>query len=121
MSLTSRLRARLAPSAYVTGSVAVVVVVLALAAVAAPEVLAFALAAGGAVLAWGWAGTLDLPSPRGTLGVIMVGGLALVGIKETGTPVPIWYPVRLLGTVAGLMLVYGTTVMIVDRYRAFSG
>ena len=24
------------------------------------------------------------------------------GIKETGTPVPIWYPVRLLGTVAGL-------------------
>jgi hypothetical protein len=45
-------------------------------------------------------------------------GLALLGIKETGTPVPIWYPVRLLGTVAGLMLVYGTTVMIVDRYRA---
>ena len=29
-------------------------------------------------------------------------GLALLGIKETGTPVPIWYPVRLLGTVAGL-------------------
>ena len=29
-------------------------------------------------------------------------GLALVGIKATGTPVPIWYPVRLLGTVAGL-------------------
>jgi ferredoxin/nitrate reductase gamma subunit len=45
-------------------------------------------------------------------------GLALLAIKETGTPVPIWYPVRLLGTVAGLMLVYGTTVMIVDRYRA---
>ena len=45
-------------------------------------------------------------------------GLALVGIKETGTPVPIWYPVRLLGTVAGVVLVYGTTVMIFDRYRA---
>ena len=28
-------------------------------------------------------------------------GLALLGIKETGTPVPLWYPVRLLGTVAG--------------------
>jgi quinone-modifying oxidoreductase, subunit QmoC len=44
-------------------------------------------------------------------------GLALVGIKETGTPVPLWYPVRLLGTAAGLALVYGVTVLIVDRYR----
>ena len=44
-------------------------------------------------------------------------GLDILGIKETGTPVPIWYPVRLLGTVAGLMLVYGTTVMIIDRVR----
>ncbi len=47
-------------------------------------------------------------------------GLALLGIKETGTPVPIWYPVRLLGTVAGAALVYGATVLIVDRYRAAS-
>ncbi|MEO8571429.1 MAG: respiratory nitrate reductase subunit gamma, partial [Chloroflexota bacterium] len=31
---------------------------------------------------------------------------------------PLWYPVRLLGTVAGLMLVYGVTVLIIDRYRA---
>jgi ferredoxin len=45
-------------------------------------------------------------------------GLALLGIKETGTPVPIWYPVRLLGTVAGAALVYGATVLIIDRYRA---
>jgi ferredoxin len=45
-------------------------------------------------------------------------GLALLGIKETGTPVPIWYPVRLLGTVAGASLVYGSTVLIIDRYRA---
>ena len=45
-------------------------------------------------------------------------GLALLGIKETGTPVPVWYPVRLLGTVAGAALVYGATVLIVDRYRA---
>lgn len=47
-------------------------------------------------------------------------GLALVGIKETGTPVPLWYPVRLLGTVAGAALVYGSTVLIIDRYRAAS-
>jgi heterodisulfide reductase subunit C len=45
-------------------------------------------------------------------------GLALAGIKETGTPVPIWYPVRLLGTVAGAALVYGATILIIDRYRA---
>jgi ferredoxin len=44
-------------------------------------------------------------------------GLELIGVKATGMPVPIWYPVRLLGTVAGLMLVYGSTVMIVDRAR----
>jgi len=47
-------------------------------------------------------------------------GLALVGVKATGTPVPIWYPVRLLGTVAGLALVYGTTAMIIDRAHAAS-
>ena len=45
-------------------------------------------------------------------------GLALVGIKETGAPVPLWYPVRLLGTVAGAALLYGTTFLIIDRYRA---
>jgi quinone-modifying oxidoreductase, subunit QmoC len=45
-------------------------------------------------------------------------GLALLGVKATGTPVPLWYPVRLLGTVAGLLLVYGTTVLIIDRLRA---
>jgi ferredoxin len=43
--------------------------------------------------------------------------LALTGVKETGTLVPIWYPVRLLGTVAGLLLVYGTTMSIVRRLR----
>jgi ferredoxin len=44
-------------------------------------------------------------------------GLALAGIKETGTPVPIWYPVRLLGTIAGLALVYGTTMLMWRRFR----
>jgi heterodisulfide reductase subunit C len=44
-------------------------------------------------------------------------GLAIVGIKATGTPVPVWYPVRLLGTVAGLLLVYGVSMLIVQRLR----
>jgi len=41
--------------------------------------------------------------------------LDLTGIKPTGTMVPLWYPVRLLGTVSGMFLVYGTTVAIVKR------
>lgn len=59
---------------------------------------------------WGFLGLLAA--------TILDYGLALAGIKETGTPVPIWYPVRLLGTVAGLMLVYGSTMLIVRRFRA---
>jgi nitrate reductase gamma subunit/ferredoxin len=62
-----------------------------------------------AVTMWGFLGLL--------LATMLDYGLAIVGIKETGTPVPIWYPVRLLGTIAGVMLVYGTTVLIVDRLR----
>ncbi|MGD0408463.1 MAG: 4Fe-4S dicluster domain-containing protein [Candidatus Limnocylindrales bacterium] len=44
-------------------------------------------------------------------------GLELLGVKAVGAPVPIWYPVRLLGTLAGAALIYGTTVMIVRRLR----
>ena len=58
---------------------------------------------------WGFLGLLAA--------TILDYGLAIVGIKATGTPVPIWYPVRLLGTVAGLLLVYGATMLIVQRFR----
>jgi len=43
--------------------------------------------------------------------------LALLGIKATGTWVPIWYPIRLLGTIAGVLMVYGVTVAIIKRLR----
>lgn len=43
--------------------------------------------------------------------------LELVGVKPTGTWVPIWYPVRLLGTLAGILMVYGVTMAIVRRWR----
>ena len=36
-------------------------------------------------------------------------GLEIVGLRETGEAVPIWYPVRLLGTVAGVVLMWGVT------------
>lgn len=47
-------------------------------------------------------------------------GLALLHVKATGTPVPIWYPTRLLGTVAGLALMYGVTMFMVGRRRRWS-
>lgn len=62
-----------------------------------------------ASMVWGFLGLLGA--------TILDYGLELTGIKPTGTAVPIWYPVRLLGTVAGLLLVYGSTVAIVRRVR----
>jgi ferredoxin len=54
----------------------------------------------------------------GLLGATMADyGLELLRVKATGTPVPIWYPVRLLGTLAGAALIYGTTALIVRRLR----
>jgi hypothetical protein len=44
-------------------------------------------------------------------------GLALGGVKETGTPIPLWYPTRLLGTIAGLSLVYGVSMFMINRVR----
>ncbi len=44
-------------------------------------------------------------------------GLALLGIKATGTAVPVWYPVRMLGTVAGIAMIYGVSMFIVNRLR----
>jgi heterodisulfide reductase subunit C len=63
-----------------------------------------------ALVVWGFLGLLAATA--------LDYGLALLGIKATGTPVPIWYPVRLLGTVAGVSLLYGTSVLMLDRYRA---
>ncbi|MCV2394222.1 4Fe-4S dicluster domain-containing protein [Actinotalea sp. M2MS4P-6] len=47
-------------------------------------------------------------------------GLELLGIKETGTPIPLWYPSRALGTVAGLSLMYGVTVFMIGRWKKWS-
>lgn len=44
-------------------------------------------------------------------------GLDLLGLKPTGTWVQFWYPVRLLGTLAGLFLIYGTSLAIYNRLR----
>jgi len=43
--------------------------------------------------------------------------LALLGVKETGEWVPLWYPPRLLGTVSGIVFVVGVSAFIVMRLR----
>ena len=58
---------------------------------------------------WGFLGLLAA--------TILDYALALAGIKATGTPVPVWYPVRLLGTAAGVLLLYGASMLILQRWR----
>jgi hypothetical protein len=43
--------------------------------------------------------------------------LLMVADKVPGQPDPLWWPTRLLGTVAGLFLMYGTSLAIIERYR----
>jgi len=59
---------------------------------------------------WGFLGLL--------LATILNYVFDIVGLKPTGTAVPIWYPVRLLGTISGLLFVYGVSVLIYRRWKA---
>ncbi len=60
----------------------------------------------------------------GFLGLLVATGLdyalALLGIKETGTPIPIWYPSRLIGTIAGLALIYGVVWFMINRATRYN-
>ena len=55
----------------------------------------------------------------GFLGLFLATGLdyllEILGGKAVGTWVPIWYPIRLLGTCAGIFLLYGTSAIIFKR------
>jgi len=62
-----------------------------------------------ALTIWGFLGLFSA--------TILDWGLALIGVKETGTPIPLWYPSRLIGTLAGLSLLYGVTMFMVNRKR----
>jgi len=62
-----------------------------------------------ALTIWGFLGLLAA--------TILDYGLSLAGVKKVGTPVPIWYPVRLLGTIAGISLVYGVSIFILNRLK----
>ena len=43
--------------------------------------------------------------------------LLLVADKVPGQPDPLWYPTRLLGTLAGILAIYGSTLAIISRFR----
>jgi heterodisulfide reductase subunit C len=58
---------------------------------------------------WGFLGLLAA--------TILDYALDIVGLVPTGTAQPIYYPVRLLGTLAGAALVYGTSVFAIRRLR----
>ena len=69
--------------------------------------------------------TPALPLRRWFVHYSIMGGMIGLGLataldyvfKTPGSYAPIWYPPRLLGTVAGAFLVYGTSVAIVQRLR----
>ena len=65
-----------------------------------------------ALTIWGFLGLLAATS--------LDYGLDAARVKETGTPIPIWYPSRLIGTVGGLMLMYGVTMFMVNRWRKYN-
>ena len=52
----------------------------------------------------------------GFLGLLAATGLDLL-FKEPFSQVPIYYPMRLLGSVAGLFVIYGTSVALINRIR----
>jgi ferredoxin/nitrate reductase gamma subunit len=43
--------------------------------------------------------------------------LDIIGVKATGTFVPLWYPTRLIGTLSGLLFLYGVSVLLYKRWK----
>jgi ferredoxin len=58
---------------------------------------------------WGFLGLL--------LATVLDYLLDIAGLKPTGTFVPLWYPTRLLGTLSGLLFMYGITLLLSRRLR----
>lgn len=60
------------------GGTVVTAWVIGLTGLVGPTLVAAALGLAVLVLSWGWAGTLALPTPRGTVAVLLLGGAAIV-------------------------------------------
>jgi nitrate reductase gamma subunit len=59
---------------------------------------------------WGFLGLL--------LATVLNYLLDIIGVKATGTLVPLWYPTRLIGTLSGLLFMYGVSILMYRRWRA---
>lgn len=97
MTTTPASRSRFTPSVQVAVGVTGAALVLGAATLTSTLMLGLALAVVAVVLAWGWAGTLNLPTPRGTVGTIVIGGLALIAsvVIVDGPPHLTWIPAGL--------------------------
>ena len=58
---------------------------------------------------WGFLGLL--------LATVLDYLLDIIGVKPTGTFVPIWYPTRLIGTLSGLLFLFGISILLYRRIR----
>ena len=72
---------------------------LTITAFAGPSMVALAIALSAGVIAWGWAGLLGLPSPRGTSLVLAVGSAAAIGtvLATREDPYLAWLPAAMAG------------------------
>ena len=84
----------------VTVAVVALTVLLTVTAFAGPPMVAFAIALAAGIIAWGWAGLLGLPSPRGTTAVLALGSAGAVGtaLATRTDPFLAWMPAALAGS-----------------------
>ena len=83
----------------VTVAVVALAGLLTITAFAGAPMLALAVALAAGVIAWGWAGLLGLPSPRGTTLVLAVGSAGAIGtaLATLEDPFLAWMPAALAG------------------------
>jgi hypothetical protein len=83
----------------VTVAVVALAGLLTVTAFAGPAMVAVALGFAAGVIAWGWAGLLGLPSPRGTSLVLALGSAAAIGtvLATSDDPYLTWMPAALAG------------------------
>jgi hypothetical protein len=84
----------------VTVAVVALAGLLTITAFAGSAMVALAVALSAGVIAWGWAGLLGLPSPRGTTIVLAVGSFGAIGtaLATVNDPFLAWMPAALAGS-----------------------
>ena len=84
----------------VTVAVVALAGLLTITAFAGSPMVALAVALAAGVVAWGWAGLLGLPSPRGTTFVLALGSAGAIGtaLATRGDPFLAWMPAALAGS-----------------------